>query len=258
MYGNHGTSAGSGAPRCEGCGRAYPVDDLYAVRLPNGDTTACCSDCKEYAEAAAAKSGDIDQARVACDGCGDEFPVDDLSEVTLFNGSTVRCCRDCVEHAPRADAGGARARAAASGGASGGADTTGGSESGGDARERRHAGTDDADGSATAAATGEKNMCGQCRELFSVELYEVETVDGRTERFCEECKEEGKDEGIVKNVRMRRAEAYRILGVAGSADEETLTEAYHDLVREVHPDRENGSRARFKRVQRAYDRLVED
>jgi hypothetical protein len=53
------------------------------------------------------------------------------------------------------------------------------------------------------------------------------------------------------------AEAYRTLGVEPGADDETVRRAYREKVKDVHPDREGGSREQFKRVTAAYERLTE-
>jgi len=54
------------------------------------------------------------------------------------------------------------------------------------------------------------------------------------------------------------AEAYETLGVDPGADEESVTEAYRELVKSTHPDTESGDEEAFKRVNRAYERLIEE
>jgi hypothetical protein len=56
---------------------------------------------------------------------------------------------------------------------------------------------------------------------------------------------------------LSRAEAAEILGVAPDADAQTIRTAYRERVKEVHPDTPGGSAESFKRVRRAYDRLVD-
>jgi hypothetical protein len=53
-----------------------------------------------------------------------------------------------------------------------------------------------------------------------------------------------------------RAEAYRILGLDSDADESAVKEAYRRKVKEVHPDTDGGDEERFKKVNRAYERLT--
>lgn len=227
---------------CEGCGRTLPVDDLHSVTMPDGYTAVCCPECREYAETAAEKQAELDQRRRACDGCGSEYRIESLSEVTLSDGTSVLCCGDCERHVP------------GRGGADAGDDRTGGARD--DARSAREEGeTADADADGDTAVV--RNDCDQCRESFSVELYQVETVDGRTQTFCPDCKDEGLDDGVVKSVRMRRSEACATLAVDRDTDEEAIRGAYLEKVKQVHPDRAEGSQAAFKRVKRAYDRLTD-
>jgi hypothetical protein len=54
------------------------------------------------------------------------------------------------------------------------------------------------------------------------------------------------------------AEAYRTLGVDPGADEEALREAYRELAKSTHPDADSGDEEEFKRVTRAYERLIEE
>ncbi|WP_135819611.1 J domain-containing protein [Halostella litorea] len=224
---------------CDGCGRSLPVDDLYSVTMPDGHTAVCCPECREYAETAAEKAAGLDQRRRSCDGCGAEHRVADLTEVTLSDGTSVLCCGECERHVP--------------GRGDDRTSTTG-----------DRAAADDTDGAADRSATDEtdetavtRNACDGCREEFTVELYRVEMVDGRTQSFCPDCKDEGLADGIVKAVRMRRAEAYATLGVDGDADDEAIRSAFLEKVKEAHPDRAGGSQSEFKAVKRAYERLTE-
>jgi hypothetical protein len=54
------------------------------------------------------------------------------------------------------------------------------------------------------------------------------------------------------------AEAYRTLGLDPGADEESVKEAYREQVKSTHPDTESGDEEAFKRINRAYERLVEE
>jgi uncharacterized protein YbaR (Trm112 family) len=205
--------------------------------MPDGHTAVCCPECREYAETAAEKQAELDQRRRDCDGCGNEYRLSSLSDVTLSDGTSVLCCADCKRHVP--GRGGDRTSSVSG---------TVESESDGSAEDPSEASDE------TAVS---RNSCDQCRESFTVELYQVETVDGRTQMFCPDCKDEGLDDGVVKSVRMRRSEAYAMLEVTGDADEEAIREAYLEKVKAAHPDREAGSRSEFKAVKRAYDRLTD-
>jgi hypothetical protein len=50
-------------------------------------------------------------------------------------------------------------------------------------------------------------------------------------------------------------EARRILGVDSGADQAAIKRAYRERVKETHPDTEGGDEERFKKVNRAYERL---
>src|SRR5699024_2379569 len=50
-------------------------------------------------------------------------------------------------------------------------------------------------------------------------------------------------------------DAYRTLGLDPDADESAIKRAYREKVKETHPDTEDGSERRFKRVNEAYERL---
>lgn len=54
-----------------------------------------------------------------------------------------------------------------------------------------------------------------------------------------------------------RTESYRVLGLDPGADEAAVRSAYRERVKEVHPDTEEGSERAFKRVNEAYERLLE-
>jgi len=55
-----------------------------------------------------------------------------------------------------------------------------------------------------------------------------------------------------------REEAFRTLGVDPGADADAIRRAYRERVKDVHPDTERGDEETFKRVNRAYERLVEE
>jgi hypothetical protein len=52
-------------------------------------------------------------------------------------------------------------------------------------------------------------------------------------------------------------DAYRTLGLDPGADESAIKQAYREKVKETHPDTEDGTERRFKRVNDAYERLLE-
>jgi hypothetical protein len=52
-------------------------------------------------------------------------------------------------------------------------------------------------------------------------------------------------------------DAYRTLGLDPGADESAIKQAYREKVKETHPDTEEGTERRFKRVNEAYERLSE-
>lgn len=56
---------------------------------------------------------------------------------------------------------------------------------------------------------------------------------------------------------MTRAEALEVLGLTPAANDEDIKAAYRNLSKRVHPDVAGGSAELFRRVQMAYERLVE-
>ena len=54
------------------------------------------------------------------------------------------------------------------------------------------------------------------------------------------------------------AEAYRTLGIDPGADEDAVRAAYRERAKSTHPDTESGDEETFKRVNRAYERLIEE
>ncbi|WP_256298856.1 J domain-containing protein [Haloarchaeobius salinus] len=221
---------------CEGCDREFSLDNLHAVTMPGGSRAVCCPECREYAETVGDNGSDIDQRRRECDGCTEEHLVSELEEVILSDGTSVLCCASCAEHAPS-------------------------SGDGSDARRQEENEAETAaelESKEPSKASRQRNLCQQCNDWYSIELYRVVTVDDRTEKFCPDCMEQARDDGIVKDVRMRRAEAYEVLGASGFEDADDLRDAYISRVKQAHPDRADGSRAEFKRVQAAYDRLQDE
>jgi hypothetical protein len=67
----------------------------------------------------------------------------------------------------------------------------------------------------------------------------------------------GRARGVQENTGPTPAEAYRVLGLDADADSEAVRRAYRERVKAVHPDREGGDEAEFKRVTEAYEVLRE-
>jgi hypothetical protein len=208
---------------CDGCDEEFTAAELHPVEMPNGETAICCPECRRHAKTAAEKQADLVATRT-CDGCGESFVAEALSEVLLPDGVTVSLCETCEAQAPDPDEA-----------------------------------TTDADDDAGDAPDDEdvRNRCDGCQEWVAEELWEVVTVDDRTERFCEACKNEGLSDGVVKRVHLKRAEAREILGVDRDPEEAAIRKAYLEQIKRAHPDRDTGSRLAFKRVKRAYDRLAD-
>jgi len=240
---------------CSGCGDTYPVEAFEAVELPEGSTVACCPDCIEHAESVSRRTS-VDGHRGECSGCGDEFDVSEMAIVALDDGETVACCEECAEYARAAaqttDAETAYDRATG--------DDHGPSPNevadGGDARTA-HGDAAGAHADEETALAAEASVCDQCGDWVDVELFEVVTVHDRVEEFCPPCKDRARREGAVTEVRLRRAEAYDVLGLSPGADDSTVRDAYLSRIKTVHPDRDAGSKAAFRRVQRAYERLTD-
>lgn len=273
------TAAGTGI--CDGCDREGPVQQLAEVILPSGSMTVC-PECRYHAEELAERS------IADCEGCGQSVTAADLSRTELPDGTDMILCQDCRDDVadgeePGDEGGSADASADPSTGTSTdesagatGAETTAetaadgattasatesatGSVAGGSTASGTTANVGEAvaDGATGKPATTQ-NACDQCGSLFSIELYQVTTVDGRTEQFCPDCKDDGIDSGIVRDVELRRAQAYEALGLAGSASDDEIRQAYLEQVKEVHPDRADGSRSEFMLIQQAYERLRDD
>lgn len=268
---------------CEGCDEARPVQQLEEIRLPSGQTVRCCPDCRYHAQQL------LENTPGVCEGCGEELPASHLEPTPLTDGRKLDLCSDCVaeastmfqaDRASAARSAGDGASGATGAGVAAGGSNAVGSDAGrsdassttdgvGEGGDDVHDGVGTADGPNTddgsdrevAGRTGKPattdNVCDQCGEFFSIELYKVETVDGRTEEFCPDCKDEGVEEGIVRDVELRRAQAYEVLELDGGADQEEIRQAYLRRVKEVHPDRTDGNRSEFMLVKEAYDRLAE-
>jgi len=212
---------------CDGCDEEYTAAELFPVEMPNGETAICCPECRRHAKEAAQKQADLVATR-SCEGCGESFVEDALSDVLLPDGVTVSLCESCEAELPDPSE----------------------SDDGGDTETVTEVEADEDD--------GVRNRCDQCHDWFSGELWAVVTVDDRTEEFCDDCKNEALEDGVVKKVHLKRAEAREILGVDGDVAQSELRRTYLEQVKRAHPDRETGSRLAFKRIQRAYDRLAEE
>lgn len=213
---------------CDGCDRSVTLDELTAVTLADGETVACCPRCEPHARRVAEKITSLEQRRARCDGCSDRFLKGELTDAVLPDGAVVTCCPSCLEDVP---------------GREGSSD-----ESGGESSES----SGESDGADETEAT---NLCMQCREWVSEELFEVTTIDGRTERLCTTCKRHAEEDGIVDSVEMRKSKAREILGVEPDASQEELRRAYREQVKRAHPDRKTGSKSAFSMVTEAYERL---
>jgi len=240
---------------CEGCGDAVTAATLSRTELPDGTEMVLCADCRETVEAgetpedATAEAGTPDGA--ASEGA---TPESGTSERATADPDAATDSTDARTASGDSAASESGARTGSAGAGSSGTESSGTGSAAGNANT---AGDAVADGATGKPATTQ-NTCDQCGGLYSIELYQVVTVDGRTEQFCPDCKDEGIDEGIVRDVELRRAQAYEALGLEGSADGNDVRQAYLEQVKEVHPDRSDGSRSEFMLVQQAYERLRDD
>ncbi|MFC4541982.1 J domain-containing protein [Halosolutus amylolyticus] len=211
--------AGERQAGCDGCGRTVPLEELTTVTMPDGETVVCCPACAPHARAAAEKSASLDQRRETCDGCAGEFLETELEAVTLPDDTTIDCCPSCLDTAPQQD--------------------------------------EDADETTSDGGADDESLCRQCNEWVREELFRVTTIDGRNERLCPSCKEQAEEDGIVRDVELRKSRAREILGVEKGASDEAIREAYHEHVKRAHPDQKSGSKSAFQLVKGAYDRLLE-
>jgi hypothetical protein len=67
----------------------------------------------------------------------------------------------------------------------------------------------------------------------------------------------GSAQGVGQNAGPTPAEAYRVLGLDADATADEVRRAYRERVKSVHPDRDGGDEAEFKRVTEAYEVLKE-
>lgn len=212
---------------CDGCGRVVSLDELTAITLPDGESIACCPDCEPHAREAASKLSSLDSQREPCDGCNEPFPPADLEDAVLTDGTVITCCPSCLTEVP--------------GYSDGQSDTSVDGSS--------------APSTETTELATPRDLCSQCHEWTTDELYHVTTIDGRTEEMCGSCKRLAEEEGVVMEVKMRRAEACDILGVDPTASETEIRSAFLQQIKRAHPDSKSGSRSAFKLVKQAYDRL---
>ncbi len=209
---------------CDGCGRTVALKELTTVTMPDGERMACCPSCEPHAREVADKLAALEESRGTCDGCTTTFPKSELEDVVLTDGTVVTCCPDCLSEVPGTD------------------ETT----------------TESAETTETAETTEiatRKNLCSQCHEWVTEELYHVTTIDGRTEEMCEDCKYLSEQKGVVNNVKMRRGEAREILRVDADATQQEIRQAFLTHVKHAHPDKKGGSESAFKLIKEAYDRL---
>jgi len=198
---------------CDGCGETYDLDDLHVITI-NGEELACCEECRRHAERAA------QQSQPECEGCGDGVPESELEAVELPDGVEIHCCQDCRKEASVDLTGDSTSVNSESSGRQG----TSGPSTGPDAstshsaryRSESHR-TTRSNGGRTRSSRAEseptteistetestiantENVCDNCQESFTIELYQVETIDGRTEEFCPDCEKthsDWRDNGI--------------------------------------------------------------
>lgn len=221
---------------CDGCGRSVPHEELTAVTMPDGEDVACCPRCEPHAREAARKCSSLDQRRGTCDGCTGTYLEVELEDVVLPDGAVLACCPSCAAEAPdnEAERGKPRSDADPNGPA------------------------DDGSGDGDETTSGGDSLCTQCNEWVAVELFRVTTVDDRTERLCPGCKEHAEENGIVRDVEIRKTRAREVLGVERGATDAEIRAAYHRQVKRAHPDQQSGSKSAFRLVTDAYDRLREE
>ncbi|WP_121744724.1 J domain-containing protein [Natronorubrum halophilum] len=222
---------------CDGCSRSVPLEELTAVTMPNGEEVACCPRCEPHAREAARKCSSLDQRRGTCDGCTGTYLEAELEDVILRDGTVLACCPSCAAEAPNDEAGAKMA------------------ESTVDSSERVAAESESGDDE--TASTGQR-LCTQCNEWVTAELFHATTIDGRTERLCPNCKEIAEENGIIRDVKIRKTKAREVLGVEDDATDAEIRTAYHRQVKRAHPDQQSGSKSAFQLVTNAYDRLQED
>lgn len=226
--------------RCDGCGKTVDLESLTTVTMPDGERLACCPTCEPHARDVAQRLESLEPSVGTCDGCRSEFPRHDLEDVVLTDGTVITCCPRCLEEAP----------GKGTGSGSGSRSPPSSSSSSTDA-----AGDHDVANDTTTELATPRQLCSQCHEWVTEELYHVTTVDGRTEEMCTACKELADQKGVVSAVKMRRAEAREILRVDDGATGQEIREAFLTQIKYAHPDKKSGSESAFKLVKEAYDRL---
>ncbi|MFP8958241.1 J domain-containing protein [Natrialbaceae archaeon A-CW3] len=219
--------------RCDGCGKAVALEHLTTVTMPDGERLACCPTCEPHAREAARKLDSLEPTHATCDGCRSTFPRNDLEDIVLTDGTVITCCSTCLEEVPGH-----------------GSDDDPSTE--GSIVHGRSA--SDAKAESTELATP-RQLCSQCHEWVTEELYHVTTIDGRTEEMCTDCKELSEEKGVVNGVKMRTAAAREILRVDDDATTQEVRQAFLTQIKHAHPDKRSGSESAFKLVKEAYDRL---
>lgn len=207
-------------PGCDGCDRTVAVENLRTVSMPDGSSLACCPKCEPHARSAAEKLAELETNHDQCDGCTESYPTNSLDDVVLTDGAVVTLCSDCRQEMP--------------------------------GRQRD---SDATEGSSSTELARRKNLCSQCHEWHSAELYRVTLLDDRTETLCESCKRSAERDGIVIDVQMRTVEAREVLDVEAGADDKEIRRAFLGQIKQAHPDRSTGSKEAFRLVKAAYDRL---
>lgn len=225
--------AGDRHAGCEGCGRTVRLEELTAVTMPDGERVACCPRCEPHAREAARKCSSLDQRRAPCDGCTETVLEAELEDIVLDDGTVLSCCPSCAAEAPdqRTDT------------ANAGSDGSS---------------TDESGNGDEWTTTSDESLCTQCNEWVTAELFRVTTIDDRTERLCPPCKERAEDDGIVRDVEIRKTKAREVLGVEAGATDEQLRKAFHRQVKRAHPDQQSGSKSAFRLVTDAYERLQDE
>jgi|GEM_PF-454375 len=262
---------------CDGCASEVTATELERTELPDGATLDLCPECRAELEDGAedertpgaepaAESPDPDGP---ADAAGDAHAEAAAASAAARSAQrTAEAAAEATQEATASDGGTAADNATGTAeGEPGTAPPGAPADGGAGERTESRSGTGPTPAGEPAPASADvedstdrpartRTACDQCGELFTVELFQVTTVDGRTEAFCSECKDEGIDSGLVTDVDLRRAQAYEVLSIDDDAAPSEIREAYHEKVKEVHPDRSDGDRTEFMLVQEAYDRLT--
>jgi len=110
----------------------------------------------------------------------------------------------------------------------------------GEFRDRRESGF----GAGARRAARESRGQREARQRYEARFGGEATADGGTGRAAPQ-----------PSTGPSATEAANVLGVSPDADDDAVKRAYREKVKDVHPDAPDGDEERFKRVQRAYDRL---